>query len=251
MCTYWKNKTELKSYVSIETPEGLSYGGSQKWLPSGEKSRRGSVLSRYGCGLVAMGDFFLMAGRVRPELRPSLENGCFDPATRDKKSKQALKQGRYLAYLRSLNRRYLAILPHIGANAWQIWYAFWRYQRRSGGASSGHWGVWPWKRKQAILEMLGKGLPVVFCIGPNVNPFRREEKVTLYRLEGEKLVSHCRITGHYVNITGWCEDQKGEEYLQVSSWGRRFYLSWREFCRYEKSQPPILGSWLSNLLYVR
>lgn len=247
MCTYCRNKIELP-YLKIKTPEGISHGGSQSWFGRQGKGRRESVLSDYGCGLVSLGDFFWVAGEQYPELKPSLENGCYRPAYR---TEGLLEEKQYLGYLESLRRKYLWILPRLGANAWQIWAAAWRYMRKSGYMAKLHWGVPTWRLKQRILSMLEQGLPVIFCVGPNLNPFDREQKVTLYQPEGAGMKAVTKVRAHYMNITGMLWDREGKCYLQVSSWGKCYYISWQEYLHYRRSQPPLLGSWLSNILYVK
>lgn len=245
MSTYWKSKVELKEYVTVKTPDGCSFGGSQSWFASG--SRRESVLSRGGCGLVALGDFFLTAGKTYPELYPSMENGCFRPAAPE--TRKPLERQRYLAYLRSLGKGYLTILPKIGANAWQIWAAAERYRRKSGSRLRPRWGVFSRNMEKRIRRMLEAGLPVLFCVGPDLNPFCRGQKVPLYQMYGDCLKETARVRGHYMSITGLCTDRQGKTFLQVSSWGRKYYISLEEYRAYRRKQPPLLGSWLSNLLY--
>lgn len=247
MSTYWKSKIELKDYIQVRTPGGISCGGSQSWFACGDKDRRESVLSTNGCGLVALGDFLLMAGRKRKELYPSMENGCFRPGRPE--AGTPLEQKRYLAYLRSLGKKYLQILPVIGANAWQMWAAAWRYRKKSGCPGRVRWGVFTWNLEKRIRTMLEQGLPVVFCIGPNMNPFRAGQKVPMYQMRDGGLKETAKVRGHYMNITGLCRDQSGVQYLQVSSWGKCFYIAWKDFLKYRSAQPPILGSWLSNILY--
>lgn len=251
MCTYWAKKIELHNYVAIQTPDGISYGGNQNWFASLDRNRRGSVLSGYGCGLVALGDFFLMAGRRFPALQPSMDNGCFRPVGgAGAKRGSCLERKRYLAYLQSLGKGYLVILPHLGSNAWQIWAAAWRYMRRSGQKGRMYWCVFPWNFQKRAAAMLERGLPVLFCVGPNLNPFRKKEQVPMYQLKDGRLEEICKIKARYMNLTGLFWEESGELYLRVSSWGKCYYISWREYEAYRRSQPPILRHWLSNILYV-
>lgn len=250
MCTYWKNKIELDTYVQVKTLDGISYGGNQNWFAAGDKDRRGSVLSEYGCGLVALGDFFLAAGEQKEKLKPSLVNGCFRPyGTRMLSLSEPLGQKRYLAYLSSLCR-YLQILPRIGANAWQLQAGAWWYIRRSGCQVKMHWSVFPWNLVKRIQSMLTKGLPVIFCVGPNLNPFDRKLQVPMYQLLKDDLVKRCDVRGHYMTITGLCQDAQGVLFLQVASWGKKYYIRFKDYQAYQRKQPPFLGNWLSNILYM-
>lgn len=158
---------------------------------------------------------------------------------------------RYLAYLHSFRRRYLTIVPRIGANAWQIWAAAWLYMKKSRKAGHVHWGVCTWNLEKRIMFMLEQGLPVIFCVGPNMNPFLPKQRVSMYQIENGILREKCKVRAHYMNITGLFWNQEEEMYLQVSSWGRCYYISWAEYLKYRNNQPPLLGSWLSNILYLR
>ncbi|MGI6069764.1 MAG: hypothetical protein ACOYBE_04990 [Blautia sp.] len=251
MCTYWDKKIELHNYVQVQTPGRISYGGDQKWFASQQKDRRESVLSDYGCGLVALGDFFLMAGRRFPALVPSMDNRCFRPVISGKTEDVPVEKKRYLAYLHSLGKGYITIFPRVGVNAWQMWLAMWRYLRKSGQKGRIYWGVLPGNFLKRTASMLEQGLPVPFCVGPNLNLFRRDAQVPMYQMREGKLQEVCRIRGHYMNITGLFWDSAHELYFQVSSWGKCYYISWKEFEAYRKLQPPIWRNWLSNLLYVK
>ncbi len=231
MSTYWRNKTALDAYVGVQTTEGISYGGNQRWFA---KNKATSTLADYGCGLVALGDFFLMAARKYPA------------AVRQPPFAQAV----YLRYLHAFGRKYLTIFPYIGSNAWQIWRAAYRCAKNHGLPFRIHWGTSLRKMPLQMASMLREGLPVPFCVGPNLNPFLPRQKVSLYQLQDDRLQKTGAVRAHYMNLTGLYQDGQKNLYLQVSSWGKCYYISWKEYTAYRRRQPPLLGSWLSNILVV-
>lgn len=245
MSTYWKNKIELDTYVHIQTPYGSSYGGNQRWFLADHYS----VLAAYGCGLIALGDFFLAAARVFPALTPSQAQKCFCPFRRSQ-NQAPLVYKSYISYLHSFRKQYLTILPYIGANAWQIWWAAFCYIKKSGVPLRTHWGTFTWNLPRQMASMLEAGLPVIFCVGPNLNPFKPRQKVSLYQMQDGRMQKVGAVRAHYMNLTGLFQNRQNELYLQISSWGKRYYISWKEYQIYRKRQPPVLGSWLSNILVV-
>ena len=98
-----------------------------------------------------------------------------------------------------------------------------------------------------IKEMLSNDIPVLFSVGPS---FFHKEKLPLYskNVEGTKLVFKPvqRTKDHYMIITGVLEGEK--TMLEISSWGKRFYISYEEYIKYIKKYD---NYFFSNILYIK
>ena len=73
-------------------------------------------------------------------------------------------------------------------------------------------------------------------VGYAVNENETGEKLGLYSLE------------HYVTITGvYIDDVKNETFFRVSSWGREYYIKYRDYIEYVNEFSSYL---FSNILYI-
>ena len=56
------------------------------------------------------------------------------------------------------------------------------------------------------------------------------ERLMMYKLEGNTLKKSNSCSSHYVLVTGIYESARGESvYLKVASWGEEFYINWNEY----------------------
>ena len=73
-------------------------------------------------------------------------------------------------------------------------------------------------------------------MGQNI-PFWRKHKLCLYRQENGLYFPAAEVKAHFVVVTGL---ENG--YLQISSWGKEYYISWQEFEKYVKKYSSFLVS---------
>ena len=99
------------------------------------------------------------------------------------------------------------------------------------------WCVRPGRILPRIEEMLRQDFPVILAIGPNFPRFWGKRKVVLYRKENGEYLPSTDIKAHFVVVTGMMDG-----YLQISSWGKEYYLSWTEYQRYMKKYSTCLTS---------
>ena len=88
-----------------------------------------------------------------------------------------------------------------------------------------------------------KDIPVILAIGPNFPPLLGRKKVTFYRLENGEYLPAAETAAHFVVVTGIVG-----EYLQVSSWGKEYYMFWPEYQRYVKKCSSFFAS---NICRIR
>ena len=214
-------------YLSVKTQDGLSFGGSQNWCSS-------RIMRKYGCGVVGMGDVLLYLGLHRLPCSTELQHGLL-------REDGTLSYPRYERYLRILRRRYLGIIPGFGIPGFLVPAAMNRYFRRYKINLRSKWCVSQGKLYPRIEDSLARDIPVILSIGQNL-PFWGRHRLRLYRQENGEYLPALEVKAHFVVVTGL---ENG--YLQISSWGREYYISWQEHVQYVKKHSSFL---VSNICLV-
>ena len=216
------------TYLAVKTQADKSFGGNQNWAT-------GYMMRKYGCGVVAMGDVLIYLGIHRLPCNTDLlygmlrEDGC-------------LSYPRYERYLRKMNKRYLGIIPGFGVPNFQLARAMNRYFRHYRIDLRARWCLSSGKMLERIQDSLSKDYPVILAIGQN-SPFWRKKKLTLYRQENGVYLPATETKAHYVVVTGM---ENG--YLQISSWGKEYFISWKEYQEYGKKYSSF---WASNICLIQ
>ena len=211
------------TYLAVKTQADKSFGGNQNWAT-------GYMMRKYGCGVVAMGDVLIYLGIHRLPCNTDLlygmlrEDGC-------------LSYPRYERYLRKMNKRYLGIIPGFGVPNFQLARAMNRYFRHYRIDLRARWCLSSGKMLERIQDSLSKDYPVILAIGQNI-PFWRKKKLTLYRQENGVYLPATETKAHYVVVTGM-----ENRYLQISSWGKEYFISRKEYQEYGKKYSSF---WASN-----
>lgn len=234
---------ELKHpFIQVKEKEQVSFGGNQNWFP--EKR-----LAYYGCGLVSAGDIILYLTRYGRIPVTSI--------TRQVKGQKIIEQTEYLDYQRKLSRRFFYVsylirgiagpMLAVGFNLMSLIYK---------SPYKATWGVPSGEIHMAVTKMLEKDIPVLFSVGANFPLIWRKKGVNLYQKmpaehETETDSFHLVCCGstlkHYMTITGIFYDGKNGELLRVSSWGKEYYIRWKEYEDYIRHESSIL---FSNMLYI-
>ena len=222
---------QLKNpYVSVSNGPLVSYGGNQ--MSSENKTER-SV----GCGVVAALDLVLYLSHYHLS---SDHNGIkmLFP------EQWPLDQRQYLSLLRLFRKKYIPLIPGHGINGLSLALGLNALFLKHRLPFLAVWGVPYAKLWSSIREMLEQDIPVVFSVGPNFPAFWRHEKLRFYvqRTDGA-YVPGPQTHAHYVTITGM-----DEEWLRISSWGKKYYISRREYIEYVRKHSTRL---VSNILYIR
>ena len=216
------------TYLAVKTQADKSFGGNQNWAT-------GYMMRKYGCGGVALGDVLIYLGIHRLPCNTDLlygmlrEDGC-------------LSYPRYERYLRKMNKRYLGIIPGFGVPNFQLARAMNRYFRHYRIDLRARWCLSSGKMLERIQDSLSKDYPVILAIGQNI-PFWRKKKLTLYRQENGVYLPATETKAHYVVVTGM---ENG--YLQISSWGKEYFISWKEYQEYGKKYSSF---WASNICLIQ
>ena len=210
-------------YFSIKTQMDHSVGGSQTWTSS-------RIMRKYGCGVVGMEDVLLYMGLHQTSCETDLLYGML-------REDGFLSYPRYERYLMKMRRRYLSVIPGFGVPGFFLPLAMNRYFRHYRIDLRASWCVRTGKILPRIEEMLRQDMPVILSIGPNFPFVWGRHKVALYRKENGEYLPAVETKAHFVVVTGMMDG-----YLQISSWGKEYYLSWAEYQKYVKKHSTCLTS---------
>lgn len=222
-----------KDYVRVELPGGVhSFGGNQGWFTK-KAGRKDAALRSDGCGPVAAADLLAYLGAVRPG--PYTKSG-------------------YLEYVRFISRKYVPVLGRVGTNGMTLAVGVNRAFRDMKVPYRAMWCVYcPDKLFLRLLRRtLAGNVPAVLSIPPRILLGS-----ALYLYEGMTADGRVDKTGgatkyavhngHFITATALYE---GKDFatLEVSTWGRRYYI---DFAEYKKLRRSLLGSAGGGVLYVR
>ena len=216
-------------YTSVERNGWKFYGGSQ--MLSASKNIR-----KCGCGPVAALDLLLYLHRyhspVRYEGFDSLPVGGAVPIDL------------YNALLKKLVHRFLPLIPMRGINAITMAAGLDVFFIRC---------ALPYRVKRCVLsaplwdraaDMLARDIPVIFSVGVNFPAVWGKKRLKLYtRTADGKYIPAASVKAHYMTMTAL-----DDKWMTVSSWGRRYYISRKEYEDYTREESV---GFLCNILYIK
>lgn len=245
-----------KSYISIpeEDTNGTvssSYGGSQQWFMRTALFGTDTRLSRFGCGNTALCDLCLYLTR---------QSHTSTPETRLAESPDhPISRQSYLDYARLMNRRYTFTLPFLGCTGFSLSLSLNHFflRRRLSYRAHYMWLNTPKRMLSAIQTSLRQDIPVILAIGPNFPYFRGRHGVMFYTQNPKKAPgrnssflpsANQHVHAHYVTVTGLFYPSPSRPMLSISSWGKQYYISYRELRNYIRKYGL---SFTSSLICVR
>lgn len=212
-------------YIAVQDGAKESFGGNQGWLR--DCPGRAALIAKCGCGAVAAADLLLYLARYHGAATPLTAPLC------------AGKTGRkeYLDYLREVEREVARVMPAIGMTGFALAGALNRYFARHGICFRARWralSLGGASVEEQVARSLRADLPAVLTIP---GAWLRSRALRLYRqppdlsrgdqadpLPATPYAAHC---GHFVTATALAGQPA--PYLVVSSWGRRYFLSLKEY----------------------
>ena len=206
-------KTLKKPFHQVDTIRGTFYGGNQAWFPY-------RFLKNMGCGVISASDLIL---HIR--------------------GKKRLTQLEYVDFAKHLWKYYLPVIPGFGMNGLTLMIGLNRYFVRTGLPYRACWMLSAKKMTSRIEKMLENDIPAILAIGPNFPMFWKKEKLCLYRKEMDKMVPVTKVKAHFVTVTGI-----SQEWIQISSWGKEYYIQITEYEAYTREKSSSL---ISNIIYVK
>lgn len=201
-------KTLSKPFLKVKSKRETAYGGNQGWFSRG-------FLKKYGCGVVSAADVLL----------------CLE-------GKTYVTEEEFLEFAGMLWKYYFPVIPGWGMNGITLMCGLNRYFHKNGMNYRSFWCLSEKKMIARIDAMLDQGIPVIFSVGPNFPKIWGKEKLSLYRKDGQgNYAEAAKTKAHYMIITG-----RDGRWLEVSSWGKKYYIHKAEYDGYVKKFSSFLFS---------
>ena len=205
-----------------------SCGGNQAWS---EKKN----MQRCGCGVIASVDLLVYLTRWHGIDAP--------PELRALAAQDPIALADYDRFALALSRRYLPLIHGHGINGVSLALGLDLYFLRHRLPYRARWGVLPGHFWSALEKMLRADLPVILSVGPNFPLLWKKNMLCFYaRLPDGSYRPAAHTLAHYVSVTGL-----DERWLQISSWGREYYVNREEYGAYIAAHSSAI---VSNILWV-
>ena len=215
-------------FISVDYYGRPSFGGDQRCCS-------GKVLQLCGCGVVAALDMLLYLNRWHSDVHiPEFANLC---------ASSPLPQPAYEQALEKLRQAYFPLFYPFGMNGLALSLGMNLFFKRHTLPYKARWSV-PraelWLRMGVMLE---RDLPVIMAVGPNFPRFWQKRGTNFCRLLPEgRYVPSVSVRAHFITATGL-----DAEWVELSSWGSKYYMSRAEFVRYTRE---CSNSLLCSILYI-
>lgn len=201
-------------YLRIRQEKSDSYGGNQNWFPC-------RFLKRTGCGVIAAADVILYL-----------------------EGEREISEAEYREFAQKLWKGYLPVIPGFGMNGLTLMIGMNRYFRKKNLPYRACWGISGKRMIAKIDRMLSEEIPVILSVGPNFPKVWGKEKVRFYiKTESGTYVPAVKTKAHFVTVTG-----RNGMWLQISSWGKKYFIDIREYREYVKTSSSPL---ISNMLLIK
>lgn len=248
-------------YVPIFKGTETFYGGSQMWFAKANWYSKDYILHNYGCGTIAAADMFLYLALQDEKLQTPVTAAVLQGS-------RQINYENYDSYVRTINdeftktKRYIAVLGPLVASAINSYATIYHLGLKAS-----------WKLKltyydmyDMMEEMLRQDIPVILSIGPNTPklwgkkgiPFYERKEIEYQETTEEGVpakkpyyyqIKQNNINGHYVSVTGIIKDEiTGQIMLQISSWGKQYYINYEEYRDYIDNHS---GTFTSSLVQVK
>ena len=215
-------------YIGIALPQGKSCGGGQQFS-------KNAMIRRCGCGVIAAADVLLYLTRFHSHGAVDYFAGLL--------ADEPIPLPLYDRCIRDLSRRYFPMIPYAGINGVMLMAGMELFFRRHGMPYNARWCFSPDTLWERIEAMLGADIPVIMSVGPNFPLIWGNKRVRFYvQSPAGGYVPASRAKAHYFTVTGL-----DDEWLRISSWGRCYYMSRREFAEYVKRSSTTITS---NILLI-
>lgn len=216
-------------YISVALSSVTSYGGGQQYS-------KDAMIRRCGCGIIAAADALLYLSRWH-------SNGAVDYFAGLLKD-MPIPLSIYDYCIQRLNRSYFPMIPYAGINGVMLMAGMELFFRRHGMPYTARWCMLPGPMWTRIEEMLCADIPVIMSIGPNFPLIWGNRRVRFYVLAPDgQYHPTSGARAHYFTVTGL-----DDEWLQISSWGRHYYLRRREFEDYVRRYSTSIAS---NIMWIK
>ena len=217
-----------RPYISVALQTGRSYGGAQQFSEN-------AMIRRCGCGIVAATDLLLYLCR---------QNAPDDiPVFHKLLQEDPLPLSTYNDCILWMNQHYFPMIPYAGINGLMLMAGMQKFFLDYKLPCAARWclaqsGLW-----ERTERMLRQDIPVILAVGPNFPLLWRNERVQFYvKTADGKYRPAAGAKSHFFTVTGM-----DDSWLQISSWGHKFYFNRWEFSNYVRKN--TLG-FVNNILLI-
>ncbi len=224
-----KTKLSHDLFTVLEEENRIGYGGSQKWY-SDEND------DKYGCGIAACADvaLYLMCKNRQ------YSDKAFEIKEAD--GEYLVRKQDFIRLSERLRRTCLPIIPKFGVNSFVMALGMNKFFISRHMPFRCYWKVTRGNRWELVKDMLLRDVPVVLAVGANFPVVWGKHRVNLYSRNEQGGVMSTAVKAHYVVITAI-----DDEWLTISSWGRKYYIRRKEFDEYVRRYS---GNMYSNILVI-
>lgn len=213
-------------YISVANNSNGSYGGSQTRSDN-------AVIKRCGCGLVAACDLLLYLHRYHRDCSALI----FDDVPMD----EDVELEAYNSLLEKLNPLF-PIIPPFGISGPLLVIGLNIFFRHNHFPYKAMWAMNEtalWRRTEYMLE---RDFPVIISVGQNLPFIWNKHKLNLYVERNAQKRKSSSVKAHFMTATAI-----DEEWLCVSSWGRKYYINRKEYESYVHEHSSTL---INNIVYI-
>ena len=215
-------------YISVALSSEASFGGGQQFS-------KDAMIRRCGCGVVAAADALLYLSRWHSHGAVDYFAGLLED--------RPIPLSIYDNCIQHLNRSYFPMIPYAGINGIMLMTGMELFFRRHGMPYIARWCMLPGPIWTRIEEMLCADIPVIMSVGPNFPLIWGDRRVRFFvRNPAGDHIPASGARAHYFTVTGLDAD-----WLRISSWGRQYFLSRRDFNDYVRRHSTSIAS---NILYI-
>ncbi len=213
--------------ISVFSKGQGSVGGNQRLFEN-------STMRGYGCGVIAGADLLYYLALTRPEWAT--------PYTGVPRGNEVSFE-HYSRLCERLRHSFMPIIPRFGKTGPALALGLNAYFSRYSIPLRARWCIGHEQLFPRIEEMLKADFPVIFSVGANFPLFWGKHRVRLYtRSDSGSLSAAAGTRAHFMTVTGIDKD-----FLRVSSWGKEYFISRREYTAYVKAHGcPVT----SNIMYI-
>jgi len=192
------------------------------------------IIRKCGCGIVAAADLFLYMHRHIKGCLCSLFSSFDDTGI--------IEMDDFLPIYKIL-APYFVMIPPFGINGLMLALGINVFFRRYHYPFIAQWGVLPSRLWPSIEEMLNNDLPVIITVGPDFPKVWQKHSTVMYSETASGNVRTAKVRAHFMMLT-----ELDNEWMHVSSWGRRYSIKRTDYQEFIKQYSSSL---VCNIVYLR
>ncbi len=257
-------------YIAVNFIDGdgnsqISYGGNQGWF--GEEYKQNNIekystIDSYGCGLISISDILLYLASVDSKYSTDMTDLI-------RTDNGAIEYNSYIDYISRMEKSFFHVrdIDLIDGTKWtgidglSIAYGVNKYNWFYNVDLHSYWGGGTDKMLKNIEEMLKNDIPVTLSANAIKEQYEAEAKdkglyIKMYTNDTEipreknYEMTDATFDNHYVTVTGVIRNSiEDRTWLQVSSWGRKFYIDYNEYLYYMQTYASMGGA-ATNILHI-